>query len=140
MQDIFQSPSFLAVLVLPWRYSGSSARLAAGQGHLQLDKLWWHDGKCPARLLQAGGSFLVLGGPAPALWTDTSYGVQSTDVFAGYCLFALTFRGWFRFIFDQWSMGRSLKPRESEGRWGDTGSAPSLILLLSLLPVRVYAH
>lgn len=32
------------------------------------------------------------------------------------------------------------KPRESEGSWGDTGSPPSLILLLSLLPLRVYAH
>lgn len=113
-----------------------------------LTALWAHTSSWPRDLvtqwqvscLQASGGLLGLGGPAPALWTDTSGRVQSTDVFAGYCLFVLAFRGWFGFIFDQRSIGRSLKPRESEGRWGDAGSSPSLILLLSLLPVCVYAH
>lgn len=97
-----------------------------------LSKWRWHDSRCPALPLEGGGGLLGLVQPA----VDRLFRWS-----ARYWCFslALAFRGSFRFIFDQWSIERSLKPRESEGRWANTDSFPFSILF-SLLPPCIYTY
>lgn len=89
---------------------------------------WGHDHRCPVLLLGQAGSLLGQSGLAPMLWRDTLDEVGSPDIFAGYGPSTQAFTGCFGVIFVQQSKRRSLKPREKEGSWGNTGSSASLIL------------